>query len=152
MPHTIEIRKSSRSRSIGRTRLEQLTRRVASIVLDGERLMNAEIGFWFVDDPTIRRLNRQYRARNRPTDVLAFGLSEPHERRRPGAVLGDVVISVTTAHRQAGRLGHSLESELAVLLIHGILHLLGYDHEAPAAGARRMRRREAHYLALCGFV
>lgn len=146
--HTLDIRKSSRSRAIGRRPLERLTRRVVQTVLDGEGLVAAEVGVWFVDDPTIRRLNRRYRRLDRPTDVMAFELSDPPERRRPGAVLGDVVISVTTAHRQAASLGHPLEVELALLIVHGVLHLLGCDHDRPSDAAR-MRRKERAYLAAC---
>jgi len=148
MAHLIEIRKSSRSRSIGRQRLERLARRVVRVVLDGEQMADAEVGVWFVDDPTIRRLNRRDRKVDRPTDVIAYELSDRRERRKAGVLLGDIVISVTTAHRQAGSLGHSLEAELALLLIHGALHLLGYDHERPSQ-ARLMRRRERNYLATC---
>jgi probable rRNA maturation factor len=149
MGHIIEVRKSSRSRAIGRQRLERLTRRVVCVVLDGERIKAAEVGIWFVDDPTIHRLNQRYRNVDRPTDVISFDLSDRRERRKPGVALGDVVISVTTAHRQARLLGHPLEAELALLLIHGALHLLGYDHARPSQ-ARLMRRKERAYLAACG--
>lgn len=152
MGHIIEVRKSSRSRSIGRRRLERLARRLVAKVLDGEGLVDAEVGVWFVDDPTIHRLNHRYRRVNRPTDVLSFGLSDRRERRRAGAALGDVVISVTTARRQAPRFGHSIEAELALLLVHGVLHLLAYDHERSPSAASRMRRTERRYLAACGFI
>ena len=150
MGHVIEVRKSSRSGAIGRAQLERVARGVVRIVLDGEKLADAEVGVWFVDDPTIRRLNRRYRNVDRATDVISFGLSDRRERRKAGVALGDVVISVTTARRQALFLGHSLKAELALLLIHGALHLLGYDHQRPSA-ERVMRRKERHYLATCGF-
>jgi len=149
MGHVIEVRKSSRSRSIERRRLERLTRRVVRVVLDGENLSNPEVGVWFVDDPTIRQLNRRYRGVDRPTDVMAFPLADADERREHGVVLGDVVVSVPTAGRQARSLGHPLEAELALLLIHGVLHLLGYEHEGPSAARRVMRRQERKYLVLC---
>jgi probable rRNA maturation factor len=149
MGHTIEVRKSSRSRAIGRQRLQRLTRRGVRVVLDGEGMNEAEVGVWFVDDPTIRRLNRQYRRMDRTTDVIAFGLSDRRERMERGVLLGDVVVSVTAARRQANFLGHPLEAELALLLIHGVLHLLGHDHERLRC-ARAMRRKEGRYLAICG--
>lgn len=79
----------------------------------------------FCDNATIHRLNAEYRHKDNPTDVLAFpqGL-ENH-------LLGDLVVSLEQAHIQAQELGHSLERELAFLVTHGFLHLLGYDHQTP---------------------
>lgn len=107
------------------------------------------MGALFVDDPDIQRLNLRFRGVDRPTDVIAFELTTEAERRRSGALLGDVVISVPTARRQAEEFGHSLEAELTLLLIHGTLHLLGYDHTEPT-DADRMRRRETRYLKSVG--
>lgn len=99
-----------------------------------------------VDDGAIRRLNSQYLSRDRSTDVLAFpqqqGLSSPQPH-----LLGDVVISVETAARQAKAQGHSLAHELAVLLIHGILHLVGYEDSTPSA-RRRMWAEQARLLKI----
>lgn len=89
-------------------------------------------------DPAIRELNRRYRNRDTPTDVLSFPLADdvcPD-------LLGDVVISVDTLRRQARQRKRSMADELLRLLIHGILHLLGYDHEVSPAEARRMRKAE----------
>jgi probable rRNA maturation factor len=97
----------------------------------------AEVGCLLVTDARIRALNRRYRGEDRATDVLAFPQGEGEGPAGHPAVLGDVVISVETAARQAARAGHSLTSEAALLLIHGILHLLGHDH-ATAAARRRM--------------
>ena len=103
------------------------------------------------DDATVRDLNRRYRDQDEPTDVLSFGLGDsadgsfvlpPDERSH----LGEVVISYPTAVRQAEEEGHSVEAELAHLLVHGILHLLGYDHQN-AEDERTMRDREAEILA-----
>jgi len=145
MGHTIEVRKTSRSRRFDRATLAPLARRVVGRVLAGEGVRNAEVGVLFVDNPVIQALNRRYRRRNRPTDVLAFALAEPDEIRRPGVALGDVVISLPTARRQAEERGHPPEDEVVLLLIHGTLHLLGYDDEEPAA-AERMRAKEKTYL------
>lgn len=99
-----------------------------------------------VGDRAIRRLNRAYLNHDHPTDVLAF--PQPQGSPSPGPhLLGDVVISVDTAARQAKAHGHSLNQELALLLIHGLLHLLGYDDSTPAA-RRRMWSTQARLLAI----
>jgi len=99
------------------------------------------------DDETIRALNARYLGEDAPTDVLAFPLGEafitPLGRPRP---LGEVVISLPTARRQAQGLGHSPEREVTHLLIHGLLHLLGYDHARPEE-ERAMRGRQEELLA-----
>lgn len=100
----------------------------------------AELSVELVGDRRMRELNRRYRGHDAPTDVLAFAMREG-----PGPVsplLGDVVISLPTAERQAVRHGHSIDQEIATLLIHGVLHLCGYDHERGGKEARRMRRKE----------
>ena len=84
------------------------------------------------DDATIHAYNREYRSVDRPTDVLSFPADEGDELTAPpDGFLGDIVISVPTAERQAKELGHSTEREVAFLTIHGMLHLLGYDHIEP---------------------
>ncbi|MEO6308930.1 MAG: rRNA maturation RNase YbeY [Nitrospiraceae bacterium] len=114
---------------------------------------SAELGILFVGDQRMRGLNRRYRGKDRTTDVLAFAMREactPHALRQAQGrplplmpdMLGDVVISVPTAWRQAIEAGRSLDEELTWLLIHGILHLCGYDHERSEKEARRMHRRE----------
>ena len=97
----------------------------------------AEVGCLLVTDRRIRALNRRYRGEDTPTDVLAFSQREGGGPPGQPGLLGDVVISVETAARQAARAGHSLTREAALLLIHGILHLLGHDH-ATAVERRRM--------------
>lgn len=95
----------------------------------------------FVSDREMRQLNRLYRAKDKPTDVLSF----PGEDTPEGFHLGDVVISVPTARRQAEAAGHGIEVELKVLILHGLLHCLGYDHEADngemAALEKKLRRQ-----------
>ena len=88
----------------------------------------------------MRRLNRDYRHKDRTTDVLAFTCREAGGPASP--MLGDVVVSVPMAMRQAVSLKHSLDEELVRLLIHGLLHVVGYDHECGEKEARRMRRKE----------
>jgi probable rRNA maturation factor len=98
-----------------------------------------------VTDARIRALNRQYRKRDRPTDVLSFPVERPRVGSRAldstGRSLGDIAIATGVARRQARLAGHSYAAELKVLALHGLLHLLGYDHHHPA-GRGRMARVE----------
>lgn len=115
---------------------------------------DAELDVSIVDDSAIHELNREYRGRDRPTDVLSFPQLEEGAGEEmvaePGADpggapvhLGDVVISIETAARQAQSGGWTLDEELARLLLHGVLHLLGYDHEQDAERAAIMQAEEA---------
>ncbi len=116
----------------------------------------ADLSLLLVGDRFMRRLNRLYRRKDRTTDVLAFPVRKHSARPAPRAsrlapeLLGDVVISLPQAERQAAQAGHTLEREMAVLVIHGVLHLLGYDHERSAREARRMSRREQVVLRTLG--
>lgn len=96
----------------------------------------------------MRTLNRRYRGIDRPTDVLSFSLAEGKALAAPVRLLGDIVISVPVAARQAKREGHTLEREIERLLVHGILHLAGYDHERGVREALRMQARERRLLSL----
>jgi probable rRNA maturation factor len=97
------------------------------------------------------RLNRAHRGVEGPTDVLAFPLREGPWSHLTPEVLGDVVISVDTARRQGRQAGTGLRAELALLLVHGLLHLLGYDH-AGGVERRRMWRKQRVVLQACGVV
>jgi probable rRNA maturation factor len=98
-----------------------------------------------VNDAAIRALNHKYRGRNAATDVLSFPLDQTPEEGIPEPLLGDVVISVDTARRQAAAYDAPLQREIYRLLIHGLLHLKGHDHEAVAE--RRIMQREERRLA-----
>jgi probable rRNA maturation factor len=104
----------------------------------------ATVGVAITDSDTVRELNRRYRGEDAPTDVLSFSLDGGDEF-SAGAVadaeLGEVVIAFPVAKRQAREAGHSIDAELAHLLVHGVLHLLGYDHQKPRE-AKVMRARE----------
>ena len=102
-----------------------------------------------VDDAAMEALNRTYRGVAQPTDVLAFPMTEGRFRFVSPDLLGDVVISTETARRQARAAGGELRAELALLLIHGMLHLVGYDHGG-AAERRAMQRAEQLILTACG--
>ncbi|MBC8228769.1 rRNA maturation RNase YbeY [bacterium] len=120
-------------------------------------LEELEVSVLLTDDREIQRLNKQYRGIDKPTDVLAFAMREGIDSEINPNLLGDIVISVQTAQRQAndaisnGRLrltvGHSLDMELALLIVHGTLHLLGYDHETGDEAAI-MRDKEEMILRL----
>lgn len=100
---------------------------------------DSELSVLLTGDNQITILNRIYRHKDRPTDVLAFAQREGEHGEHAGAILGDVVISVETARRQARARRVDVVSEVTMLLAHGLLHLLGWDHDTPAKD-RRMRR------------
>lgn len=116
-------------------------RRRAAAILRATGQSKAELSIALVDDPAIRELNARYRGKPRPTDVLSFSLVEGEHAERRGGLLGDVVISVETAARQARARRRGLDDTVAKLLVHGVLHLLGHDHEKEDE-ARRMRTEE----------
>ena len=123
--------------------------RQARAVLSDVGAASAELGILLVGDRRMRGFNRRYRGKDCTTDVLAFAMREsltPHPSPLTPVMLGDVVIAVPTAVRQAKQGQRSLDEELTVLLVHGILHLCGYDHERNKKEARRMQRRERMIL------
>lgn len=110
-------------------------------VLENLGCQDKELSVLFANDARIRRLNARYRNIDQPTDVLSFPQHDGRDGGFSSPLLGDVVVSVETASRQARRHNLSLEEELTLLLIHGVLHLLGYDHEKSPAQAQRMKRK-----------
>ena len=128
--------------------------RVATVRRDARQILRAlgepaaDLTVSLVDDAAMHHLNRNYRGKDAPTDVLAFAMREGLRVAGDDRELGDVVISVDTAVRQAARRRVTPAAEVRTLLIHGILHLLGYDHERSAAEARRMRRQERSLASL----
>jgi probable rRNA maturation factor len=111
--------------------------------LDAVDCAGAELSVLITGDDEIRVLNRDFRGKDKPTDVLSFAALEAGG---PARVLGDLVISVETAARQAPRYGNDLPAEIDRLLVHGVLHLLGHDHVHGGLQARRMKREEARVL------
>lgn len=129
---------------IGLTRLRSWIERILTHLGYPE----AEISLVLVNDRQIRDLNESYRGLPAPTDVLSFPMGEGEFRELHPHLLGDVVISLETASRQARESGHPLELEVCLLLIHGILHLLGYDHEGSAKKRKAMQTKERELLDL----
>jgi probable rRNA maturation factor len=122
-------------------------RRVVETVLLGEDESEAEISLAFVDDPTIHQLNKRYLDHDEPTDVLSFPLSDAGARK----LQGELVIGAEVARAQAAERGHDERAELTLYVIHGLLHLCGYDDHETAV-RQRMRQRERHYLRLLGLA
>ncbi len=126
---------------VRQVQLVELAQRVLSAVGEAKSDLSLEL----IGDWRMRRLNRDYRKRDRTTDVLAFPMREANMPKKlpcRASLLGDVVISLPTAIRQARAVGRSIDEELAILLVHGVLHLCGYDHERNGREAERMSRRE----------
>jgi probable rRNA maturation factor len=139
--------------------------RLARMVLEAERVVpEVEMSLLFVDEPTIAELNERFLGYEGPTDVLSFpmedelppagrqpdqggrGPGSPSDPGDPPTVLGDVVVCPSVASRQAAERGGALDDELALLVVHGVLHLLNYDHAEPAETAV-MQKRERELLA-----
>jgi probable rRNA maturation factor len=115
--------------------LPRVVRRIADAMLNELGLEHAELSVLLTNDHEIQALNLQHRAKDRPTDVLAFAISEGEHGALPAGngvrLLGDVVISLDTAARQARGRKRELLPEVRFLLAHGLLHLIGYDHGNP---------------------
>ena len=126
---------------IDRARMREAVR----IVLAGEDVADYEISLAFVDNSTIHRLNQRYLQHDEPTDVLSFPLREPNATK----LAGELVVGVEVAAEQAADRGHDIQDELTLYVIHGLLHLCGYDdHEDDERAA--MRERERFYLRQLG--
>ena len=133
----IAIASPQESVAIDRRRMREVVR----TVLEGENAPDADVSLAFVDNPTIHQLNARYLAHDEPTDVLSFPLSEPGAKR----LAGELVIGAEVAQAQAQARGHDVQAELALYVIHGLLHLCGYDDKTDDHAAA-MRARERHYL------
>jgi probable rRNA maturation factor len=124
-------------------------RKVAQRILDALGCPEAELSVTIVGDRSIRRLNRDYLGRDKSTNVISFAMQEGEFGGVNPEVLGDVVISADTAAREAEEAGESFLGRLYFLLLHGILHITGYDHERSGeAEAARMEAKEREIFAL----
>jgi len=117
---------------------EEFLKKIAQKVLEGENKKASELSIALVGQGRIRELNKRYRGKNRITDVLAFQNKE--------IGLGEVVICLREVKKNAKRFSSTFEKELARVLIHGILHLLGYDHEKGEEETQKMKEKEDYYL------
>lgn len=121
--------------------------RVARKLLNVLECDDAEVSVLLTNDSEIQQLNRDYRSKDASTDVLSFSLQEGEGSEYAAETLGDIVISVETAARQADEREENLHEAIVRLLIHGLLHLLGYDHEnVPKEEADEMRQVEADLM------
>jgi probable rRNA maturation factor len=140
----VEIVCRDGGKKMSRSKLKEIAIKVLELLEHSQ----VELSIALVGNAEIRKLNAKFRQKDYPTDVLSF----PAGKELPTGVrlLGDVVISVERAQAQARQRGRTLNEEIATLLIHGVLHLLGYDHERSAKDARIMGRLEKKiYRALC---
>jgi probable rRNA maturation factor len=127
-----------------------------------EEVTSGEVALTFVDDEEIQALNKAYRDKDKPTDVLSFPQWEDNDEEmtivydeddapeEDAEMIGDIVISLQTAKRQAEEFGHSLEREVCFLFVHGFLHLLGYDHEEGDAEEAEMFAKQDQILQKAG--
>ena len=134
--YTIEIANEQNRHAIPLQKLRSAAREV----LTGEGIRSATISLAIVDDSTMHQLNRKYLRHDYPTDVLSFVLERDDE-----TLDGEIIVSADTATRSCDEYGWSAENELMLYVIHGLLHLVGFDDHAPA-DRRRMREKEAEYL------
>ncbi|RMG99254.1 MAG: rRNA maturation RNase YbeY [Aquificota bacterium] len=118
---------------------------LANRIIQALGLELCEVSIYITTDEVIRELNRKYRGKDKPTDVLSFPFGE---RVGKYTLLGEIVLSEQTAQRQAQELNHSLEEEVKRLLVHGFVHLMGYDHEASPEEERRFKEIEERVLSL----
>lgn len=121
-------------------------RRSIRILLKELHCGDREIGLLFVDDTQIQKLNNEYLSRNFATNVISFSMTEGEFGNINPQILGDIVISVETAHRDASNSQIDLMDELDFLIIHGFLHLLGYNHEGTSAEKTREMKTREHEL------
>lgn len=123
----------------------RLIKNTVNSIMEALGLELCEVSVYITTDEVIRELNRTYRGKDKPTDVLSFPFGE---RVGKYTLLGEIVISVQTAKRQAQELNHSLEEEIKRLLVHGFVHLLGYDHELGPEEERKFKEVEERLLSL----
>ena len=123
---------------------DDIIEKVVNKALEKEKIKKASCSIIIVDNDYIHKLNKEYRGINRPTDVISFALEDDKTMVIPDEIrlLGDIYISIDKAKEQAKEYGHSLERELCFLAVHGIYHLLGYDHEKEEAAEIMFKKQE----------
>jgi probable rRNA maturation factor len=120
----------------------------ATDILNALDYHDAELSILIIDDPQIAILNKKYLRRNGPTNVIAFPMRTNQFSNINPELLGDVVISIETAEKEGKSIGISMEERFTQLLVHGILHLLGYDHEKSEQEADKMEKKSDEILKL----
>lgn len=134
----VKIKDQQRKVKVKKAQFKRLLMRALEI----EGIPKAELSVLLVDDDEIRELNKRYRGDDHPTDVLAFSQRDGRYLEVNPNLLGDIVVSVETALVQSKKFKQTLEKELSLYLIHGLLHLLGYDDTEPVTSARMFKREE----------
>ena len=124
-------------------------RKAGQRILADLALPDAELSILLVNDAQIRELNRRYLQRDKPTNVLAFPMRKGEYSTLHPHLLGDLVISVETAQRQSRRFGLNPMQMIILLMVHGILHLIGYEHEGAKKGAREMAMKQKELFQKC---
>ena len=140
----VQIDNKQNMHRISKTKIRQ----TATAVLNALEYPDAELSILIVDDQQISQLNQTYLNRKGPTNVIAFPMREGRFSGIAPNLLGDVVISIETACQEGQKGGFSMEERFDQLLIHGILHLLGYDHENTKSEARKMEKKTQELLNL----
>ena len=130
--------------------IESIARKAVEKVLLMEGIEDCEVSIFFTDDSEIHRLNKIYRHVDGPTDVLAFAMREGVDGELNQNILGDIVISLPRVEQQAKTYSHSFDVEMSLLVSHGVLHLLGYDHEQDN-DKLVMQRKQTEILSSLGY-
>ena len=145
---SVDIRDDQKIFALNRRALRAFLKEAIRFLLPGK---TCRLSIAFVEDGAIARLNARYLGENCPTDVLAFPMQEGRSLSGDIALLGDVVISTQTARQNAKRFRSPFEAEVALYLVHGLLHLLGY-RDKTSSQKQKMRRKEREVLRRCGRV
>jgi rRNA maturation RNase YbeY len=140
----VQIRVERRMRGLRSRRIKAKLKKA----LRGLGLHDRELSVLLTDDARMADLNHRYLGKRGPTNVLAFPTEEGGKAQLSSRIMGDVVVSVETALAESREAGEPLEKTVDRLLVHGVLHLLDYDHERSSLDAKRMRREEERVLAL----
>ncbi len=130
---------------------ESSLKKIGESVLKGENVEKENLAIAFVDGEKMHELNKKYRKQNKPTDVLSFGNIQDTKYQIPNSSINEVVICLEIVKKNAKNLDLDYNKELAKVLIHGILHILGYDHEGSEKKAEEMKKREDYYLLNANF-
>lgn len=130
---------------------QSFVKKIASMVLKQEKKSDHYLSIVFVSAAQMRKLNKKHRNKDKATDVLSFCFLENKDFKQKEKWLGEIAICPQVVKKNAGEFKKSFQQEMALMIIHGILHTCGYDHEKTQAQALKMERREQYYLKKSGF-